>query len=405
MNSAAKQGKGKGYIRLVILIALIAVLVRAVVGISKRAPNTALVGYGEIIIAEKAIGLIVRDEKVIKAPISGRITYVARENVRVPVNTRIFEMKNDKVDSNIMDTYKEIDERLEALESLEINPGISATSAKDINESLSKIAFLIDEGDLAMVYYERERLEREISHSLAANTTQSEKQALIQKKEELDSIIEGGIKSEFAPFSGVPVYTLDGYEEILRPDNLKDVLPSKVAPIRVNSVDLHKELKIGDPVMKVVDNHLWYFVCNLSEDFAENLQQGSTVTLEILREKDNDKVRAKVEYVRIEDGEALAIFQSKDFFTGLYQKREIELNVVKGKYSGLIVPLSAITERDGGYTVEVLDADKTVEKKIAIKGHDNDNAAVEESDLQSGIKIYDKVVLRKSQGDRYEYKR
>jgi hypothetical protein len=72
---------------------------------------------------------------------------------------------------------------------------------------------LIDEGNLAMVYYEKERLAREMNYSLAANATQSEREELIRQKEEPGRNDRGSIKAEFAPFSGVPVYSLDGYEE------------------------------------------------------------------------------------------------------------------------------------------------------------------------------------------------
>jgi len=398
MKSAAKRKKGKGYIRLVMLAVFVTVLIKAVIGIGGTTPETALVGYGDVLIAQKAAGVIVRHETVVKVPISGRVTYVAREKVRVPVNSKLLEVKGDNVDTELTNKYNEVNDRLQALQSLEDNSAVPAVPDEVVSRGLSNIAYLIDEGNLAMVYYEKERLAREINYSLAANTTQSEREELIRQKEELDGIIEGGIKAEFAPFSGVPVYSLDGYEEVLSPKNLKDIIPSKVVPKKVESVDLTKGLKAGEPAMKIVDNHAWYFVCNLSEDFAKGLKQGSVVTLEVSGEETNS-VRARVNDISMQDGALAVAFESKDFFPGLYETRHIELMVIRGKYSGLVVPLAAIIEKNGENVVEVLDVDKIIEVKVIIKGHDSTNAVVEKADSQPELKMYDKVILKKDRED------
>ncbi|MGI6703089.1 MAG: HlyD family efflux transporter periplasmic adaptor subunit [Clostridia bacterium] len=398
MINATRPKKRKGYIRFAMLAVFTIVLVRAAIGLGDRAPDTALVGHGDVMIAQKVAGVIVRHEMVVKAPISGRVTYAARENVRVPINSKLLEIKRDNIDTDLTDKYKEINDKLQVLQSLEDNSALPAVPDKVVSEGLSNIAYLIDEGNLAMVYYEKERLAREMNYSLAANATQSEREELIRQKEELDGMIEGGIKAEFAPFSGVPVYSLDGYEEALSPKNLKEIIPSSVVPQKVERVDFTKELEAGVPTLKIVDNHAWYFVCNLSEDFAGDLKQGSVVTLDIPGEEMNS-IRARVNDIYRLEGELTAAFEAKDFFHGLYEKRHMELTVIKGKYSGLVVPLSAVYEKQGEHVVEVLDADKTIEKKVIVKGHDGTNAVVERADTGPELKMYDKVVLNKDRED------
>lgn len=398
MKEQGQRKKGKGYIRAAMLAVLTLVLAKTVIGMGENAVETALVGYGDVKISESTVGVIVRKEAVIKAPISGSIIYAAKENQRIPVGTKLLEMKKETINEELTGKYDEINQRLQALQSADSSRAVPAEIERSIKEGLENIAFLLNEGNLAAAYSQKERLNREINISLAASTTGLEREELLRQKEELDNIIEGGIKAEFAPFSGVPVYTMDGYEELLYPENLEEVVPSKVAPAKAKKVDLTGELEAGQPVMKVVANHEWYAVCSLSEDFAEGLGKGSVVYLEVSEEQTHS-VRAVVrDKIEQEEG-PVVVFEAKDYFPGLYEARNVEMTVVKGKYSGLVVPLSAITEKDGEYLVEVLDADKTITKKVLLKGHDGISAVVEQTGSSPAIKLYDKVVLGKERVD------
>ncbi|MGI6697369.1 MAG: hypothetical protein GX918_04435 [Clostridiales bacterium] len=398
MKEREQRKKGKGYIRAAMLAVITLVLVKSVIGVGENTVETALVGYGDVKISESTTGVIVRKEQVIKAPISGSIIYAVKENQRIPAGTKLLEMRKETIDEELTGKYNEISQRLQALQSVDDSRTIPVEIERSIKDGLESIAFSLNEGNMAAAYSQKERLTREINISLAASTTRLEREELLRRKEELDNIIEGGIKAEFAPFSGVPVYTLDGYEELLYPENLEEVVPSKVTPAKVKKVDLSGELEAGQPVMKMVANHVWYAVCSLSEGFAERLEKGTVVYLEISKEQAHS-VRAVVKNKIEQEEGPVVFFESKDYFPGLYEERNVEMTVVKGKYSGLVVPLSAITEKDGEYLVEVLDADKTITKKILLKGHDGINAVVEQTGNSPGIKLYDKVVLGKEWED------
>lgn len=398
MNGTTKRKRGKGYIRIALLAALVFVLIKMLAGVGSGAAKTALVGYGDVRISEKAAGVIVREEKVIKAPISGSITYAAKENQRIPVNAKLVEIKKGSIDTELTGKYNEVNDRLEALQSVEDQQMKSTALDETIRKGLSDIAFMLSEGNMAAVYSQKEALNREINYSLAANTTQSEREDLLRQKKELDEIIEGGIRSEYAPFSGIPVYSVDGYEEVLSPENLEEIIPSSLAPVKAKRVDISKEFNVGDPVMKVVANHVWYAVCSLSEGFTEGLDAGSVVSLEVSN-GETYSVRAVVKNIIKRDGDAVVVFEARDYFPGVYEVRNQEITVVRGKYSGLMVPLSAIIEKEGEYLVEVLDADETITKKVAIKGHDDTYAVVEDTGSEPKIKLYDKVLLKGLQED------
>ncbi len=392
MNKPNNRKNRKGYIRIAMLVILPVILVRAVLGIGSSALETAPVGYGDVRIGQQAGGIIVRRERVIKAPISGSISFIVKENVRVPANAKLLEVKKDKIDADLTKKYNEINQRLQVLQQTD-SSAEAEVPEQVVEKGLSAIDFSMSEGNFAAVYYQKEELLREIGYSVAANTTQSEREELIQQKAELDEILAGGIKAEASPFSGVPVYTLDGYEEVLSPDNLEEIIPSQVLRSKVKKADLQKELNAGDPVMKIVDNHVWYFVCNLSKEFVGGMKQGSRVTLEV-SDGQVHTVTAVVKNINIQDTEAIVVFESKDYFPGLYELRNIEMMVVKEKYSGYLVPLMAIIQEDGEYYTEVLEGDRIVRKEVIVRANDGVNAVIERSDTGPEIKMHDKVILK-----------
>ncbi len=393
MDGAAEKKNKKGYIRVVLLAVVIVLSGRAVAGVKDNTIETALAEYGSISILEKASGIVVRNETVINSPISGYVTYIIKENIRVPVNTKVLEMKSGRIDDSSIERYNEINERLQALDQI----GSLAQAALDdsvIRAGLYNISILIDQGNLAAVYREKERLSREISYNTAANTTQAEREELISEKEELESIIEGGIRAEFSPFSGIPVHTMDGYEGMFCPENMHEIIPSMVQPENIRKADLSKEIKAGEPVLKIVDNHEWYIVCDMSGEFAEGIKQGSRVSLELLG-PENITVGARVKGLHEQEEGFRVVFASGDYFPGVYEKRTVDLNVVKEKHSGCMIPVEALIEKDGEYQVQVLEAEKIVNKRVRVKGNDGVNAVVESTGTGPELKIYDMIVIRR----------
>jgi len=393
MDGAAEKKNKKGYIRVALLAVVIVLSARAVAGVKDNTIETALAEYGSISILEKTSGIVVRNETVINSPISGYVTYIIKENIRVPVNTKVMEIKSGRIDDSSIERYNEINGRLQALDQI----GSLAQAAPDdsvIRAGLYNMSLLIDRGNLAAVYREKERLNREISYNVAVNTTQAEREELISEKEELESIIEGGIRAEFSPFSGIPVHTLDGYEEMFCPENMHEIVPSMVQPENVKKADLSKEVKAGEPVLKIVDNHEWYIVCDISREFAGGIKQGSRVSLEVLG-PENIAVGARVKGIYEQEEGFRAVFASGDYFPGVYEKRTVDLNVVKEKHSGYMIPVEALVEKDGEYQVQVLEAEKIVDKRVRVKGNDGVKAVVESTGTGPELKIYDMIVIRR----------
>lgn len=391
MNNAKPVKRRKGYIRLAMLVLLLVFAVRSLAGIRSNALETVLVQYGEVKIEEETKGVIIRNERLIKAPISGKVSFIAQENVKVPVNAKLLEVKRDRIDEETIRRYNEINQKIEALNNMDSeNTGVEV--GRGIHQYLSNISYLILSGNLLPVYYEKERLTREISKSTALDSSGSNLDTLIQEKEKIEEVIEDGIKVEHAEFSGVPVYTLDGYEEVLTVEHLDEVDLSKLKPADSFRINIQDGVKAGEPVLKLVDNCKWHIATELTREFGENLKEGSRISVRFI-DKEDATVDARIE--RLSDGNngIVAFLEIKDYVPGMLEERFVNISVIRNRYRGYVIPVNAIAQKGDGAEVMVLQGGKIVAKKIVVKGSDGENAVVESGQEGYKLKLYDKVII------------
>jgi putative membrane fusion protein len=386
MNRSRPVVKKKGYIRILMLVILLVFTVRSLIGIRDNAMQTALVEYGDIRSDERAKGLVVRNETVIRAPISGKISYIAPENIKVPVNTKLLEITEDRIDQKLINQYNDIIRQLEASD-LDI-----ADRANDaIMNRLANIADLIDRRNLMAVHREKEMLAREL---VAANNGNSAgRGALIDEKKRLEELIAEGIADQKALFPGIPVHTVDGYEEVLHPGGIDKIDPSGIESRDPSIVDLKRRIEAGDPVLKLVDNYEWFIIVQLSKSFSDGLNIGSVVSVEAGGQQDEFSVKASVCSIQEQERHRIVALRITDYVPGMLDKRFIDISVVQNSVSGLVVPAKAVIDGKQGPEVMVLYEGRTIGKRINIKGTDGNRVVVDSSQSGSELKLYDKVII------------
>jgi len=385
MKQLKKTRKRKGYIRIVLLVFFLIVVIKLIVGIKSNTVQTVMVQYGEVKVEEKVTGIIIRNEMVIKAPISGYVSFVSKENVRVPVNSKLVEVRRERIDDGVLKRYNEIVEEINSIEVSNIQ------TQSNMSRSLSNISRLIATRNYSMVYSEKERMLKELYlEKSSQDNTDIDK--LIKERKKLEDMIGNGVKSECAAFAGIPVYSLDGYEEVLNSDHLLEVDPSEFQPDEYRKTNFDKEVKIDQPVLKLVDNYKWYLVVQLNSDFGSSLKKGDRVTLDFDEENYNG-VRATIIDMKQCEDILLVAFEIKDQVPGYLKKRVTEVNVVKAKYSGYVIPVQALLSKNNKTGVMVLEEEKLVFKEVVIKGDNGVNAVIESTNNRSQLKLYDKVIV------------
>ncbi len=385
MKQNNKPRKRKGYIRIVLLILFVIISVKMIIGIKSSAIETVMVQNGEAKVEEMTTGIIVRKEQVIKAPISGYISFMARENERIPVSTKLLEVRRERIDGDILERYNEIMAKINEIESVDME------TQPDIARSLSTISSFIASGNLSGVYHEKEKLIRELGSKQDLQGAENIDK-LVEERKNLERIIGDGIKSENASFSGIPVYSLDGYEEVLNAGHLMEIDPSRFKEVKTSRIDRTKKVEADQPVLKLVDNHEWYLVVRLSAEFAGDIEKGDTVTLELDSQEQNE-IRAVVKDVSPKEESILAAFTINDYFPGFLEKRAVEVNVVKDRYSGYVIPVRALVEKDGKTGVLVHIEGRAVFREVVLKGDNGETAVIDTVDSRSQLKLYDRIII------------
>ncbi|MBA1333767.1 MAG: hypothetical protein HPY66_0160 [Firmicutes bacterium] len=391
MKNARPAKKGKGYIRIAIIAIMLVLTVKALLGVRSNAIETVLLEYGEVKIMEQAKGVVVRMEKTVKAPISGRIAYIVPENVKVPVGTKVLEIKRDRIDDETLARYNEINKRIQALGDLD-SEAAPDNSTGNVMKYLANISRLIHEGSLLAVYYEKEHLVRELNRSTALASSANELKLLLQEKDKIEKEMDGGVKAEYTQFPAVPVYALDGYEEVLTVESIKEINPAELSPPAVLRIDLNKGVEAGETVLKLVDNRKWYIVSQLSSGFGEDIKENKNVSIEFPGD-DTVTVKGRVIGSKTTDQGTVVYIEIKDYVPGIFEQRFVDIILIKERYSGFVVPQKAIIEKGNETEVLVLQEGKVRSKKVAVKASDGINAVVESVQNGPALKLYDQVII------------
>jgi len=211
--------------------------------------------FGQIVESETFDGLIIRNERVVKAMEDGTAHYFTLEGSKVKKNATIC-----LVDSNhVLDGY-------------------SSTTFEDNNFTISSMTsdekvFLNDQfkqyieqkqlSDFNYIYEGSKTLKNTIGEIYSA-AHMVEKQNLlntINSNENSNDISEYG-----APITGIASYYLDGLENLnIANYSLLDLINNEA---QINYA-LKTDVNAGDSLFKIVDNYEWYMVSEISQVFAD----------------------------------------------------------------------------------------------------------------------------------------
>jgi putative membrane fusion protein len=348
--------------------------------------------YGYIKPAVEGNGIIIRKEKVIKAPISGNVNFLVAENTRVRTGDVIAEITDPTCDLNkINQRIEEIDLEIKKLESEHNAKGLAGLKISEIEEKIQKrledIKTSIENGDLSSsIIYKREiesllNREKDVRREFLEplERLEKEKRVLLDKKEEACVSLK-------APFSGIVSYKIDGFEEVYNTENLEELSEVDIKGLNSGIINIKtNQKKVGEPVFKIIDNFKWYLIAEVDPSYEDLLgaeKQGS-VWIEF---SEGDSVRSKI-YKKLDNGRL--IFEVIDHFDNLAFQRKAKFKIVKNMEFGIVIPVSAVVVENGEQGVIIKGPEGKQFKKIDILYSNAEQAVVE------GLKRWEQVLITK----------
>lgn len=166
----------------------------------------------------------------------------------------------------------------------------------------------------------------------------------------------GGVHLLKSPVPGVLVYKLDGLEGELQPNALATI---EMSQLRKRSVKEHiiadgKDVSQGTMLYKIVNNYDWHFVAELTLRDFQSLDERKNSRLRFTFSPEEEIVATWKVVGEGEDTVTLA-FTLKEDVEGCFSRRFAEAEIIVSRFTGLVLPSSALVLRGEEAGVYVID--------------------------------------------------
>ena len=389
----------KKYTKLLLVCAAAAVVLISYFAVNP-ASGKEMVFSGSMENTSKHMGIIIRSEQKIDTNLSGTISAKVADGTLVPAGKLIASVVNENADSEVQANLAKINKRIEELESAK---KVSDNFTDDVYKLDSKIS----EKVASLVYYTNIGDNKKITETKAeisalydkknrvdssGAATKTDLENLTAQKNELEAQLAEFEQNVYAPSPGVFVSHTDGYEDVLSVDNAKDL---KYSDFKNIADKLRKnEEKGGEEKneIKLIDNYMWCVALAADKDRCADFEVGEEVFIRI--NDDSKNIKGNIMSISDDKGSNHVIVVSTTAYdANSYMQRSVDVELIKNIYSGLKVPVSALTKKDGADGVYVVTDNTEKFKTVEIIYKDEKYAIVKENNADANaLLLYDEVL-------------
>ena len=342
--------------------------------------------------------VIARQESVIEGNTSGTKHFKIDNGNRVSKGGTIADIYSDSSASITVSRIDELNERIKDIEEISGYNNVAATDLSLVNERLNEALDEFVKSCSTGKYsdtetYETALLSAENRKQFITGETidfSAKLEALKAELASLSSSLPTPIGSIKADMSGYFVSGIDGYENVIKTDNLKELTPEKIKNLKPQEVD-------KNAIGKIVFDYDWYLVALISADESLKYKVGDQLTVKTTI-RNNPSLSVEVAEINLsENGEEGALVMvCQEMNSELANVRNISVTIVDKEYSGLKIPrkaLRVVNGKTGVYVVSGLSVKfvginviYTTEDYILCEQITENNSSV--------LRLYDEVVVK-----------
>ena len=277
-----------------------------------------------------AQGYIVRSETVITDG-GDAVMPTVNDGVRVAAGRAVaVEYTNREA----LETASEIHELRMRISKLEASGEVIEDMRRD---SVIALSLAVQNGDLSML--DELSLDIESYIFTDASKTAAELPALQARLETLERRNEG-VRTVYAPASGIFTHVIDGFEHI-GPGDLAEITPDELT-------DMFSSPSVAHGAGKLVTDFRWYYVVVMNGEDAVRLPLGRHITVQFSGAY-NESSQMLVESIgRREEGLCVVLFSSDRSVHDIVSLRGIRADIIFSVVSGIRVPKEALHLDDDG---------------------------------------------------------
>lgn len=341
--------------------------------------------------------IIIKKENLYKADGEGKIELYGNEGERVAAGTKIAKITLLDDTSTLKQELEEIDNKIDILTKTEMdNENIKKDEEKlveSIDNLVKDIQMSISRGEYEKAEILKDKLsiydgkQKDIGRD---NTLINQSlENLKKKREEVINQISSNTINYFSKESGVISYKIDGYEEIYSINHKDDYKYSDFKEIsnKQRIISNEDNVKADEPIFKIIDNFQWYMIIKIEnlKDIS-SYEEGNPILL--TGEQIEGELEGRIERISKDKGKGLIIAKFNTDFHHYYDKRHLNVNIIKYKYDGYRIPSKAIIEKDGIKGVYIREISGIVRfRPVEIIKEDDEYAYISKGDKNYNINI------------------
>ncbi len=350
-------------------------------------------------------GIVVKYETVLKPPAEGMFEPLAQEGERVASGQEVAAIYTGSVDSELRSRLEQVKKKIAQLEGNQTNllsfSGDISRLEQKISEQTALVIEYAQAGNMAAVsetqFIIEALCEKKAQIENGGGVENSMLDVLKAQKTDLENQIGAAQHKMIAPTAGAFTSTVDGYEEILTPENMSALMPQKVDELLAQ--DRGQEEKKDAATCKIIKNFNYYVVLNLPSDRVGSLQAGDRASLRFY-DLSGDMVSGTVYSVSKEqDGIKTVILECDRHIDSLLKRRFVNIEFVKHRYSGYRLNVKCLRTKDDITGVYVRRDNMMKFIPVTILYNTQDIAIVDSADEMNPLRLYDEVIVR---ADSYE---
>lgn len=359
-KSKKKMNQIKVIALVVFLIGIIAYFLYNIYFLVKQPTNSFVIEKGKIYSEEETEGYIIRNETVITGQnYKNGIVQIKAEGQKVAKGDSVFRYYS-KNESDLSKKIEDLDIKIQ--QAMDEQTNIYSNDIKLLEKQIDHILDKISNTNNIEEIKEYRKQMNEIITKKAKmagdlSPAGSYIKKLIEERSSYETKLNSGAEYIQAPISGVVSYKVDGFEEILTPQDF-----SKITKDVLENVNIKTGQIIGsnNENGKIIENFDCYIAVIMDSDRAKQAKENEQVKLRL---SNNKEINAKIVSVQSQDDDVIIIFELTESVEELINYRKIAIDVIWWSYTGLKVPnnaiikegeLSYIIRNRAGYTDKIL---------------------------------------------------
>ena len=341
--------KLKKHIIEVILLSLIIFtaifFIYQIIRLAIKPTDSFIIEHGKIEQKESLIGYVIRDETIIETSENEtELIRIKNEGERISVGEAVFRYKapdEENINSKIAELNSQIQQAMEGQTNQILSSDIRALESQieekidGINNKNNIREIKEYKSDINGYITKKAKIAGELSPAGSYINN------LITERTSLEKELKNSSQYKTTSIGGIVSYRVDGLEQVLTPNNFKDVSSEKLESLNLTTGQV---VTTSDTACKVINNFECYIVVKTNSNEAKKAETGDQIKILLAN---NKEIPATIEYIKQEENNNLIILKVTQGVEYLSSYRKISLDLIWWNKEGLKVPNNSIIYENG----------------------------------------------------------